>query len=183
LALQGAFKEHAYHVKALGHEALEVRTEEELNQVDAIILPGGESTVIGKLLRDFELLEPLVKRIDAGLPVWGTCAGMILLAQEIEGTETSHLGTMEIGVRRNAYGRQLGSFIVSETIPAVSKHPMPLVFIRAPLITTRGPSVEVLHQVNGHIVAARQNHMLVTSFHPELTDDTSFLNYFINMIP
>lgn len=183
LALQGAFKEHARHVTSLGHKAVEVRTQKELDRVDALILPGGESTVMGKLLDDFDLKTPLINRIKHGMPVWGTCAGMILLAEEIEGSDTPHLATMAITVRRNAYGRQLDSFLTKETIPALSDQPIPLVFIRAPYILKTGPSVEVLHAIKGHVVAAKQGHMLVTSFHPELTEDLSFLRFFITMIP
>ncbi|MCK8059143.1 MULTISPECIES: pyridoxal 5'-phosphate synthase glutaminase subunit PdxT [unclassified Fusibacter] len=182
LALQGAFKEHIHHIVSLGHKGIEVRTADQLNAVDALILPGGESTVMGKLINDFSLKEPLQSRIHSGMPVWGTCAGMILLADTIEGTEVSHLGTMGMTVRRNAYGRQLDSFITNEPIASVSDNPVPLVFIRAPFIVSTSKDVETLHKVNGDVVAARQGNMLATSFHPELTEDTSFLRYFIGMI-
>lgn len=182
LALQGAFKEHTQQIRALGHEAIEVRTADQLAAVDALILPGGESTVMGKLLDDFDLKAPVVARIQAGMPVWGTCAGMILLAKTIEGGESSHLGSMDIEVRRNAYGRQLSSFVTEESIQSVSDQPIPLVFIRAPFIVNTEVHVEVLHRVSGDVVAARQGNMLATSFHPELTANTSFLEYFIRMI-
>jgi 5'-phosphate synthase pdxT subunit len=182
LALQGAFREHVDHIKALGYQAVEVRTENQLAGIDALILPGGESTTMGKLLIDFSLKAPIVDRIKSGMPVWGTCAGMILLAESIEGEEHPHLATMDISVRRNAYGRQLASFITNEKIEMVSKEFVPLVFIRAPFIISYSEKVEILHKVNEDVVAARQENMLVTSFHPELTDDRSFLKYFIGMI-
>jgi 5'-phosphate synthase pdxT subunit len=180
LALQGAFREHVTAIKSLGHEALEVRTVEQLDGLDGLILPGGESTAMGKLLNDFKMKAPLADKIKGGLPVWGTCAGMILLAKELDGDETCHLGVMDIKVRRNAYGRQLDSFNMSEPIEGVCEKPIPLVFIRAPFIVDAGEQVELIHEVNGDIVAARQENMLVTSFHPELTNDTSFLQYFID---
>ena len=179
LALQGAFREHIEAVKALGHAAREVRTLSELEGIDGLILPGGESTAMGKLLDDFHMKAPLATRIQEGLPFWGTCAGMILLAKTLDGDSTTHLGVMDITVRRNAYGSQLDSFTVHEVIEDVSEKPIPLVFIRAPFIVDAGEQVELLHEVKGDIVAARQANMLVTSFHPELTEDTSFLNYFI----
>jgi 5'-phosphate synthase pdxT subunit len=182
LALQGAFKEHIYHIKQLGYKALEVRTVEELMKIDALILPGGESTVMGKLLVDFALKAPIIDRINRGMPVWGTCAGMILLAESIEGEVNAHLGTMGIRVRRNAYGRQLDSFITNEKIAIVSEELVPLVFIRAPYIVTCSDKVEILHRVKEDVVAAKQDNMLVTSFHPELTEDNSFLKYFMTMI-
>lgn len=180
LALQGAFREHVQAVKTLGHEAVEVRTLAQLDGIDGLILPGGESTAMGKLLNDFQMKAPLAEQIKNGLPVWGTCAGMILLAKELDGGESSHLGVMDIKVRRNAYGSQLDSFTVCEPIEGVSDQPVPLVFIRAPFILDAGEQVELIHEVHGDIVAARQDNMFVTSFHPELTPDTSFLKYFID---
>jgi pyridoxal 5'-phosphate synthase pdxT subunit len=179
LALQGAFKEHSDMVKSLGHTPVEVRTPEQLKTLDAIILPGGESTAIGKLLRYSMLLHPLKDCILKGLPVWGTCAGMILLAEAIDESEDSHIGTMTIRVKRNAYGRQLDSFSSTEIIHEVSETALPLVFIRSPYILDCGPEVEVIHKSHGDIVAAKQSNMLVTSFHPELTDDNRFHQYFI----
>lgn len=179
LALQGAFKEHVQRVEALGHRAIEVRTLAELQQVDGLILPGGESTAMGKLLDDFQMKAPLAEKIAAGLPTWGTCAGMILMAKSLENDDRRHLAVMDIAVRRNAYGAQLGSFDVTEPVKGVSDDPIPLVFIRAPYIVAAGPSVEVVHEVRGNIVAAREGHMFVTSFHPELSEDLSFHRYFI----
>ena len=182
LALQGAFIEHVNIINALGHEALEIRKAEQLDDIDGIILPGGESTTMGKLLNDFNLLQPLKDKITAGLPVWGTCAGMILLAKEIADQDTSYLGTMDIMVKRNAYGRQSGSFDTHHVIPSISKEAIPLVFIRAPYIESAGPNVQILCKIDNHIVAAKQDNIFVTSFHPELTDDFAVHEYFINMI-
>ncbi|WDV46338.1 pyridoxal 5'-phosphate synthase glutaminase subunit PdxT [Clostridiaceae bacterium M8S5] len=181
LALQGAFKEHIKIIKSLGHEAVEIRKATQLNDIHGVILPGGESTAIGKLLKDLKIKGILIKKINSGLPIWGTCAGMILLAKEIEG-EKPYLKVMDIRVRRNAYGTQLDSFIKNEVIENISKKEIPLVFIRAPYIIDIGDKIEVLHKTDGNIVAARQNNMLVTSFHPELTDDKTFHEYFISMI-
>ncbi|SHH22482.1 pyridoxal 5'-phosphate synthase glutaminase subunit PdxT [Tepidibacter thalassicus] len=182
LALQGAFKEHINMVELLGHEAIEIRKVEQLEDIDGIILPGGESTVIGKLLDDFGIKEALIDKIKCGLPVWGTCAGMILLANEIDNQEDVYLRVMNIKVKRNAYGSQLDSFIVKEVVKGVSEKEIPMVFIRAPYIVDMGDDVELLHRVDGNIVAVRQKNMLATSFHPELTDDTTFHEYFINMV-
>jgi 5'-phosphate synthase pdxT subunit len=182
LALQGAFKEHIKIIKSLGHEAIEIRNAKQLNNLDGIILPGGESTTIGKLLDDFKIKEALVNKINNGLPVWGTCAGMILLAKELDGNEDAHLKVMDIKVRRNAYGTQQDSFVATGVVEGVSEKEIPMVFIRAPYIVDMDEKVDVLHKVDGNIVAARQENILVTSFHPELTDDKTFHEYFINMI-
>ncbi|NDO20392.1 pyridoxal 5'-phosphate synthase glutaminase subunit PdxT [Lachnospiraceae bacterium MD329] len=182
LALQGAFIEHKHALDKLGIESFEIRQKRDIEKpFDALILPGGESTVIGKLLHTLDLFEPLKKMIEQGLPVFGTCAGLILLAKNIIG-ENPHLGIMDISVKRNAYGRQFDSFSSEVSVPKVSENPVPLVFIRAPWIESAGSSVEILLELDGHIVAARQNNILVTSFHPELTDNTAFLEYFIKMV-
>lgn len=183
LALQGSFREHLRALSGLdGVTPLPVKSPGDLGRVDGIILPGGESTAQGKLLRDSGLLEPLRRRIEAGLPVWGTCAGMILLAKRIAGGEKPHLGVMDITVRRNAYGGQLDSFSTRAVLPAVSAEPLPLVFIRAPWIEAAGADTEVLAEQNGRAVAAKERNMLVTSFHPELTDDTRFHAYFVRQV-
>lgn len=182
LALQGAFIEHVDILKNLGHDAIEVRTLEQLNSIDGLILPGGESTTMGKLLVDFDLKEPLIHKIKSGLPVWGTCAGMILLASELEGDEEAHLKVMDITVKRNAYGRQLDSFITHEEVASVSEDPIPMVFIRAPYIVSMESQVDLIHKVEGNIVAVRQKNMLATSFHPELTSNTKFHEYFVDML-
>lgn len=182
LALQGAFIEHKHALSKLGIESFEIRQKRDIQQpFDGLILPGGESTVIGKLLHKLDLFEPLKAKIEDGLPVFGTCAGLILLAKNIEG-EKAHLGVMDITVRRNAYGRQYDSFSLSANAPLVSEEPVPLVFIRAPWIESVGSNTDILLELDGHIVAARQGNMLVTAFHPELTDNTAFLKYFINMV-
>ncbi|WP_242941893.1 pyridoxal 5'-phosphate synthase glutaminase subunit PdxT [Desulfonispora thiosulfatigenes] len=182
LALQGAFKEHIKIIKSLGHNAIEIRNADQLEGIDGIILPGGESTTMGKLLVDFNMKDILKSKIKNGFPVWGTCAGLILLAKEIEGYEHSHLSVMNIKVKRNAYGRQLDSFITNEKIPKVSEKEIPLVFIRAPYIVETAENVEIIHKLEGNIVAARQDNMLATSFHPELTNNTCFHEYFIKMM-
>lgn len=181
LALQGSVAEHMAALERLpGVRAYEVRRTRELMEADALILPGGESTTIATLLRIFGLFEPLRARIRDGMPVWGTCAGLILLAREIIG-EPPHLGLMDITVRRNAFGRQSDSFAETVEIPAFGPSATPLVFIRAPWIESAGPEAEVLCTLHGHIVAARQQNMLVTSFHPELTDNLNVYRYFLRM--
>lgn len=182
LALQGAFIEHKHALDKLGIESFEIRQKKDIEApFDALIIPGGESTVIGKLLHKLDLSEPIKEMIKNGMPVWGTCAGLILLADNIAGEEP-HLGLMNITVRRNAYGKQIDSFSQDVLIEKVSPNPIPLVFIRAPWIESVGDNVEVLFELNGHIVAARQDNMLATSFHPELTADLSFHRYFADMV-
>lgn len=181
LALQGSVQEHRKALESVGSvEVLEVKTPSALALADSLILPGGESTTIAKLLSGFGLSDPLRERILKGMPVWGTCAGMILLAKEIVG-EPAHLNVMDVTVRRNAYGRQIDSFSCVQSIPAFSREPIPLVFIRAPWIERVGEGVEVLCRVGGKIVAARQENMLATSFHPELTDNLCVHRYFAEM--
>lgn len=183
LALQGGVEEH---LKKLSHvnnvEPVLVKYLSELDEIDGLIIPGGESTALGLLLREFELMEPLKERIIKGMPVWGTCAGMILLAKEISDDDTRHLEVMDIKVRRNAYGTQLDSFTTKALIPEVDTEPIQLVFIRAPFVEGVGDKVDVLLKVGGNIVACREKNMLATSFHPELTDDIRFHKYFVNMI-
>ena len=183
LAVQGAFIEHRHILESLGTETFEIRQLADLNEpMDGIIIPGGESTVIGKLLTDLGMMEPLKEKIRAGLPVFGTCAGMILLADKIENPTQKqvNLGTMDITVVRNAYGRQLGSFHACADF-GPSKE-VPMTFIRAPYVSEVGPNAEILSEVDGHIVAARQDNQLVTAFHPELTQDTRVHEYFLNSI-
>lgn len=181
LGFQGAIVEHQRHITAIGHEPVIVRYPEQLDELDGIILPGGESTTMGKLLNRTRMMEPLRQKIEKGLPVWGTCAGMILLAKKLENDSRVHLGVMDIVVRRNAYGTQIDSFDVNTDIPEVSDRQIPLVFIRAPFITEIGVQVKVLCRIEGHVVAAREKNMLVTSFHPELTDHSDFHRYFAEM--
>lgn len=182
LAFQGGVIEHINHIKALGHEAVEVKKESDLDGIDAIILPGGESTTVSKLLNITGLMEPLRKKIEEGLPTWGTCAGMILLAKDIHGEYKSHLGVMDISVKRNAFGTQIDSFTTKKVINGVSENPIDLVFIRAPYIESYGEGVEVLCEIDGHVVAAKEKNIIATSFHPELTKDLSFLKYFLKII-
>ena len=179
LALQGAFLEHGQMLEGLGVEHFEIRQSDDLNRpMDGLILPGGESTAMGKLMDCLDMLQPLRERITGGLPVFGTCAGMILLAKDLGDEPRRFLQTMDIRVLRNAYGRQLGSFFTRSTFAGMED--VPMTFIRAPYIErTTAPDVEVLATVDGHIVAARQRNMLATSFHPELNDDPRIHRWFI----
>ena len=180
LALQGAFVEHGYMLDRLGAEHFEIRQRKDLDRAfDALILPGGESTVMGKLLRELDLFALLQEKIKAGLPVFGTCAGLILLAKEVAEDKT-YLGTMDIRVKRNAYGRQLGSFYTETEFKGLGK--IPMTFIRAPYIESVTGDAEVLAEVDGKIVAARQGKQLVTAFHPELNEDVSVHKYFLEMV-
>ena len=183
LALQGAFEEHAKVLDKLGVASVQIRNLDDFQQVQSdlsgLILPGGESTTMGKLLRDQQMLLPIREAILSGLPVFGTCAGLILLAREITSQEESHLATMDIVVERNAYGRQLGSFYTEAECKGVGK--IPMTFIRGPIISSIGEDAEILATVDDQIVAAQEKNMLVTSFHPELTDDVRLHQYFINM--
>jgi 5'-phosphate synthase pdxT subunit len=179
LSFQGGVVEHLNHIKKLGHIGIEVKKEKDLNEIDAIILPGGESTTIGKLLKITGLMKPLKEKIENGLPTWGTCAGMILLANEIEGQKEKYLETMDIKVERNAFGTQIDSFKTYKVIREVSEEEMELVFIRAPYIREAKNNVEILCKVDNKIVAAKQNNIVVTAFHPELTEDLRFLRYFL----
>ncbi|WP_247920428.1 pyridoxal 5'-phosphate synthase glutaminase subunit PdxT [Streptococcus oralis] len=183
LALQGAFEEHAKVLDKLGVSSVQIRNLDDYQQHQSdlvgLILPGGESTTMGKLLRDQNMLLPIREAILSGLPVFGTCAGLILLAKEIASQEESHLGIMDIVVERNAYGRQLGSFYTEAECKGVGK--IPMTFIRGPIISSVGEGVEILATVDEQIVAAQEQNMLVTSFHPELTDDARLHQYFINM--
>ncbi|MCX8131905.1 MAG: pyridoxal 5'-phosphate synthase glutaminase subunit PdxT [Clostridia bacterium] len=183
LALQGSVLEHKKALSRIrGVYPIEVRGREEIEQVEGLILPGGESTVIGKLIKESGLAESIVKRSLGGMPVWGTCAGMILMAEKIIDEDYFYLGIMNISVRRNAYGGQLDSFCSSSCISEVSDKDIPLVFIRAPWAESAGSHVKILYKLNGRIAAARQNNLLATSFHPELTDNMSFHEYFIKMV-
>ena len=176
LALQGAFAEHEQMLHRIGTETFEVRQLADWNQPkDGLIIPGGESTTQGKLLHDLGLFEPIRQAITNGLPVFGTCAGLILLSP-------IHLGTMDIDVQRNAYGRQLGSFHIVAHVKGIGTD-IPMTFIRAPYINkVLSPDCEVLAEVDGHIVAARQGNQLVTAFHPELDDDTRIHQFFLSHI-
>lgn len=190
LALQGAFMEHANMLRKLGATPVEVRLPEHLVGLDGLIIPGGESTTIGKLANQFGLVEPLRQFINQGRPVWGTCAGLIFLAKDIGQSGSgghvvpTRIPVMDIRVNRNAFGRQVDSFEADlQPVFASGGPPFRAVFIRAPLIEAAGPDVEPLAQLdNGTIVAARQDSLLVTAFHPELTDDPRFHQYFLEMV-
>jgi 5'-phosphate synthase pdxT subunit len=182
LALQGDFLEHRQMLNKLGVEAIEVRLPEQLQLLDGLIIPGGESTTIGKLAVKYNLVEPL-RQFAATKPVWGTCAGMIFLAKDI-GRAQPILGLMDITVNRNAFGRQVDSFEVDLDIQGFD-YPFHAVFIRAPLVTAIDPTapVQVLSQLtDNRIVAVRQGHLLATAFHPELTSDTRMHAYFVEMV-
>ena len=183
LALQGSVSEHIDMLSGIDNVLpVKVKTIEQINEVDALILPGGESTTMGKLLVAFNLLDSLKKRIIDGMPVWGTCAGMILLSNKLLPKTHTHLAVMDICVRRNAYGSQAASFETTAIIPSISSDPIPLAFIRAPYIESVGKQVEILCRVDNNIVAARENNMLATSFHPEVTNNDSVHRYFVGMI-
>ena len=185
LALQGAFAEHRKMLEKLGIESFEIRKKSDLsnavnnNDIDGLIIPGGESTVIGKLLYDLDLFDDIKKLILEGLPVFGTCAGLILLAKEIENDSRTYLGAMDIKVRRNAYGRQLGSFFTESEFKGVGV--IPMTFIRAPYISSVGKNVEILSEVDGNVAAAKENNILVTSYHPELNDNLKVHKFFVEM--
>ena len=181
--MQGDFREHIAMLERLDVEAPAVRTAEQLDACDGLIIPGGESTTIARLLLAFELMAPLRRRIESGMPVWGTCAGAIMLANEVPGLDRPPIGAMDICVERNAFGRQLGSFEADLHVAGVDGDPFHAVFIRAPVIGTAGPAVEVLASLDdGRIVACRQGTMLATAFHPELTDDPRVHELFLAMV-
>lgn len=181
LALQGAVTEHIVSMQKAGADALPIKQVEQLQEIDGLIIPGGESTTIGKLMRKYGFIEAIRDFAGQGKPVFGTCAGMIVLANRIAGGEPEHLGLMDITVARNAFGRQRESFECDLEVKGIDE-PVRAVFIRAPLIAEVGPDVEVLSVYNDEIVTARQNHLLATSFHPELTDDYRLHQYFADMV-
>lgn len=181
LAMQGAYEEHINILQDLDVSPVEIRNKNDLQNIDGIIIPGGESTTMGKLIRTLDIYNDLKEKIESGMPVWGTCAGMILLAKSICNDDTVHLGTMDIEVKRNAYGRQLGSFNTKSKVKDIGED-IKMVFIRAPYIENIDDNVEVLSIVDNNIVAAKENNMLVTSFHPELTSDYRVHKYFLKML-
>lgn len=181
LAVQGAFIEHEKVLESLGAECVELRKKEDLKQeFDGLVLPGGESTVQGKLVKELGMEEELKKRIKSGMPVLATCAGMILLADEIEGGEQTHLGLLPAVVKRNAYGRQLGSFFTEGEVKGIGT--VPMTFIRAPYIEKVKEDTEVLAEVDGNIVAVKNKNILALSFHPELDSDKKIHKYFLEMM-
>jgi len=182
LAAQGAFVEHIAALNNLNTEAVPVRLPVELTGLDGLIIPGGESTAISRLMSGYNLMSKISSMVAEGMPVFGTCAGMILIARHISGNSTTPLGLMDITVKRNAFGRQVDSFETELAVPALGKKPFHAVFIRAPLIEHCDKGVEVLAKLeNGTIVAARQGKLLATAFHPELTDDLRFHQYFLDI--
>ncbi len=182
LALQGDFEKHKEHLTRLKVNTKFVRHTEDLSGINGLILPGGESTTIGKLMDRFKLLEPIRKMIENGLPVFGTCAGAILLADRIEGYEQTKLGTMDIKVTRNAYGRQVDSFETDIIINKISNKPVRCVFIRAPIITNIGNNVKILGDYNRSPILIQENNILASTFHPELTDNTAVHEYFLSIV-
>ncbi|PJG84969.1 pyridoxal 5'-phosphate synthase glutaminase subunit PdxT [Conservatibacter flavescens] len=182
LALQGAVSEHLQQIEKLGAKAVAVKNCAQLNEIDAIVLPGGESTAIGKLMRNSGFIDAIRDFSQQEKPIFGTCAGMILLAKHIEGGEPSHLGLMDIVVQRNAFGRQVESFQASLSVQDWDQ-PFPAVFIRAPYITRFNESaVEKLAEFEGNVVLAKQGHLLACAFHPELTADLRIMRLFLEMI-
>ena len=181
LALQGAFAEHEKVLDRLSVSHIELRQAGDLKKpYDALILPGGESTVQSKLLKELDMFEPLKKRIENGMPVLATCAGLILLASEIEGQDSCHFGTIPMCVRRNAYGRQLGSFHTEETVKSVGK--VPMTFIRAPYVSDVHDDTRVLASVEDRIVGVQYNDQLAFAFHPELDEDTRIHERFLEIV-
>lgn len=182
LALQGAFREHCRMLECCGVQATEVRTPADLEPIAGLVIPGGESTTIGKLMVRWDLLAKIRDRAERGMGIYGTCAGMILLAQEIVDSDQPRLGLMDITVRRNAFGRQRESFEADLAVAEFGPEPLRAVFIRAPYIESAGPAVRVLAEIGGKIVIARQGLLLATAFHPELTDCDRVHRYFIKML-
>ena len=181
LALQGAVREHVQAIQACGAEAVVVKKAADLAELDGLVLPGGESTAMRRLIDRASLLEPLRQFADNGKPMFGTCAGLVLLAKEIEGQDMAHLGVMDIVVARNSFGRQVDSFEADLDIAGIEE-PFPAVFIRAPHIVRAGEDVEVLCEYGGRIVLARSGPFLGCSFHPELTGDHRLMQLFLNMV-
>ena len=183
LDLQGGVEEHLNLLDQFSDvTAIPIKEKADFKLLDGLILPGGESTTISKLITIFDLKDSIFDLAEARIPIWGTCAGMILLAKDIIGPEDSHLSLMDITVKRNAYGNQLASFKTKAVIPQISNKELPLVFIRAPYIVELTDEVTTLLKINNKIVAAEQDNLFVTSFHPELTTNLNIHNYFINKV-
>ncbi|MCL1996108.1 MAG: pyridoxal 5'-phosphate synthase glutaminase subunit PdxT [Defluviitaleaceae bacterium] len=181
LALQGAFIEHINMLNKLNAETVEIRQKSDFTKdLDGIVLPGGESTAMKKLLLDLDLYEPIKQALEAGMPAFGTCAGLILMAKEFEDSTWKHFELLDIKIKRHGFGRQVGSFRVEEDFADIGK--IPMVFIRGPYITEVRQGVDVLAKIGDKIVAVRQNNLLGVAFHPELTDNTGVHSYFLNMV-
>ncbi|KAB2334480.1 pyridoxal 5'-phosphate synthase glutaminase subunit PdxT [Cytobacillus depressus] len=181
LALQGAVREHIRQIEELDCEAIPVKSIDDLKEINGLVLPGGESTTISKLVDRYDLIEPIRDLADNGIPMFGTCAGLILLAKKVVGYDEPHLGLMDVVVERNSFGRQVDSFEVELSMLG-EEEDIPAVFIRAPHIVIAGENVEVLAKHEERIVLARDGQFLGCSFHPELTEDTRIMKYFINMV-
>jgi 5'-phosphate synthase pdxT subunit len=181
LALQGDFMEHMQMVEKCGCEAVKVRLECELEEIDGLIIPGGESTTFGVIMERHNLIQPIRKKALSGMPIFGTCAGAIVLAKEIEGSDQPRLSLMDISVRRNAFGRQINSFEADIEIEVLGEPPFRGVFIRAPIITRVGSGVKVLATFEDKIVLAQQDNLIACAFHPELTNDLRLHQYFISL--
>lgn len=183
LALQGTFIEHISMLRRLGVEAPPIRLPHELDTLDGLIIPGGESTTMLRLMESFGLIQPIREMARDDFPIWGTCAGMVLLAKSVSNYEMETLGLMDMKIRRNAFGNQIDSFEVDLEIPLVGEESFHAVFIRAPIIKEARPGIKILSRLpDNAIVAARQNRLLACAFHPEFTDDLRFHSYFLNMI-
>jgi len=183
LALQGTFIEHIVSLRELGVEASPIRLPHELDKVDGLIIPGGESTTMLRLMNDFGLIKPIKEMARHGLPIWGTCAGMILLAKSVSNYDMETLALMDTEVQRNAFGSQIDSFETDLEIPLLGGKPFHAIFIRAPIVKAVGPDVEVLSRLpDGTIAAVKQNQLLACAFHPEFTDDLRFHSYFLGMV-
>ena len=183
LAVQGDFAEHIAILRRFGVEGQEIRLPEQLEDVAGLIIPGGESTTLSRLVSIYNLREPIAQMAAGGRPVWGTCAGMIMLANEITEKDPVPLGLMDIGVQRNAFGRQVDSFEQPLEIAPLDSEPYNCIFIRAPVVIRVGPSVKVLASLeDGRPVAVQQGNLLATAFHPELTDDTRIHEYFVSLV-
>ncbi|MBP1971069.1 5'-phosphate synthase pdxT subunit [Virgibacillus natechei] len=181
LALQGAVREHIRSIEACGARAIEIKHKEQLEVIDGLILPGGESTTMRRLIDSYDFFDAIEAFGNQGKPIFGTCAGLILMARAIDGSKTAHLGLMDMKVARNAFGRQVASFEAELEITGIAAD-FNAVFIRAPYVTEVGPEVEVLATYQDQIVAAKQGHYICTAFHPELTDDNRFIAYFVEMV-
>lgn len=183
LALQGAFIEHAKVLQLLGVEASPIRLPKELDSLDGLIIPGGESTTISRLMLDFGLMQPIRDLAESGLPVLGTCAGMVLLARNLAEFNLETLGLMDITVRRNVFGSQVDSFEADLKVPALGQQPFHAIFIRAPAIEKSGSRIEILAELdNGTAVAARQGKLMAVAFHPELSGDLRFHQYYLDIV-
>jgi len=182
LAVQGAFREHERMLQELGAETTLVKLKTNLDGIDGLVVPGGESTSIGKLMRDYDLIDPIRDMVEDGMPVFGTCAGMIIMANRIANGDAPHLGILDVEVNRNSFGRQRDSFETDLDISVLGDTPFPAVFIRAPHIEAVGKDVQVLANYEDRVVAVQQDKRMAISFHPELTNDSRLHGYFMSLV-